>query len=143
MGQGGGAPGETLECQCLSLGGLQLWEAGFLMWEVIIMRLAGGSPQTCRQCVFRVMAKSETDHCCKVSFCILDKAQRDLFLGKEGRGHNSCRIAVDHRGKGGVFYPISARNPAELWSHSLEVVPKKCTELPFLSWPWGIQNPRC
>ena len=104
------------------------------MWQ------AGGSPQMCRQCVIGVMAKSETDHSCKVSFCILDKAQRDLFPGQEGRGPSSCHIAVDHRGKGGVFYPTSARNPAELWSHSLEVVPKKCMELSFLSWPWGSRT---
>lgn len=98
------------------------------------MRQAGSSPQTCRQCFFAEMANSEMDHGCKVAFCISDKAQTDLFLGQEGRGPDSCRIAVDHRGKGGVFYPTSARNPAELWSHSLEVVPKKCMELPFLSW---------
>ena len=70
------------------------------------------------------------------------KPREISFWGRK-EGVITCRIAVDHRGKGGVFYPISARNPAELWSHSLEVVPKKCTELPFLSWPWGIQNPRC
>ena len=116
---------------------MQLWDAGFLLWEVIDRWQAGGSPQMCRQCVFGVMAKSETDHGCKVSFCILDKAQRDLFLGQERRGPDSCHIAVDHRGKGGVFYRTSARNPTELWSHSLEVVPKKCMELPFLSWPRG------
>ena len=121
--------------QCLSQGGLRLWDTGFLLWEVIDMWQAGGSPQTYRQCVFGVMAKSETDLGCDVSICILDKAQRDLFLGQEVRGPDSCHIVVDHRGKGGVFYPTSARNPAELWSHSLEMVPKKVMELPFLSWP--------
>ena len=65
------------------------------------MRLAGGSPQTCRQCVFRVMAKSETDHCCKVSFCILDKAQRDLFLGKEGSAESGRWVSPTY------FYPGS------------------------------------
>ena len=99
------------------------------MWQ------RGGSPQTCRQCVSGVMAKSETDLGCDVSFCILDKTQRDLFLVQEGRGPDSYHIVVDHRGKGGVFYPTSTRNPAELWSQSLEVVPKKGMELPFLSWP--------
>ena len=67
-------------------------------------RLRGGILQTCRQCVLGVTGKSETDHCCEVSFCILDKTQRDLFLGQEGRGPDCCCIAVDHRGKGGVFY---------------------------------------
>ena len=63
------------------------------------MRLVGGSPQTYRQCVMRLMGKSEMDHCCEVSFCILDKAQRDLFRGQEGRGPGSRHIALDHRGK--------------------------------------------
>ena len=68
------------------------------------MRLHGGIPQTCRQCVLGVMGKSETDHCCEVSFCILDKTQRDLFLRQERRGPDCCCIGVDHRGKGHVFY---------------------------------------
>ena len=84
-------------------------------------------------CVLGVIGKSERDHCCEVSFCILNKPQRDLFLGQEGRGLGSCHIAVDHRRKGGVFHPISARNPAELWLHSLEVMPKQSMELPSLS----------
>ena len=71
---------------------------------MIVMRLHGGILRTCRQCVLGVTGKSETDHCCEVSFCILDKTQRDLFLGQEGRGPDCCCIAVDHRGKGGVFY---------------------------------------
>ena len=58
---------------------------------------------------------SETDHCCEVSFCFLDKLQRTLFLGQEGRGPGSCPIAVDHRDEIGVFYPPSARNPREMW----------------------------
>ena len=85
-------------------------------------------------CVLGVMGKSERDPCYEVSFCILDKAQRDLFLGQEGRGPGSYHIAVDRRGKGGVFHPIPARNPGELWSHSLEVMPKQSMELPSLSW---------
>ena len=104
MGQGREAPGGALECQCLSQGVLGLWEAGFLLWEVIVMRLHDGIPQTCRQCILGVTGKSEMNHWCEVSFCILDKTQRDLFLGWEGRGPDSCCIAVDHRGKGGVFY---------------------------------------
>ena len=52
-----------------------------------------------------VTGNSEMDHCCEVSFFIIDKAQRDLFLGQEGRGPGSCRIAVDHRAKGGIFIP--------------------------------------
>ena len=85
-GRGGGAPGGALTCRYLSQGGLGLGELGFLLREVIVMRLVGGSPQTYRQCVMRLMGKSEMDHCCEVSFCILDKAQRDLFLRQEGRG---------------------------------------------------------
>ena len=84
-------------------------------------------------CVLGVMGKSERDPCCEVSFCILDKTQRDLFLGQEGRGPGSCHIAVDRSGKGGVFHPISAGNPGELWSHYLEVMPKQSMELPSLS----------
>ena len=63
-------------------------------------------------------------YCCEVSLWILDKHQRDLFLGQGGRSPGSCRIAADHRDGVGVFYPVSARNPAELWSHSLEVMPR-------------------
>ena len=85
-----------------------------------------------------VMGKSEMDHCSEVSFCILDKAQRDLFLGKEGRGPGSCHIAVDHRVKGGIFHPISARNPAELWSHSLERCPNNPWNYPLVS---GMADP--
>ena len=98
-------------------------------------RLHGGILQTCRQCVLGVTGKSETDHCCEVSFCILDKTQRDLFLGQEGRGPDCCCIAVDHRGKGGVFHTISSRNPAELWSHSLGVMPRNPWADPFFPGP--------
>ena len=59
-----------------------------------------------------------------MSFWILHKPQRDLFLGQDGRGPGSCQIAADHRDSVGVFYPISAKNPAELLSHSLEVMPR-------------------
>ena len=41
-------------------------------------------------------------HCCEVSLWILDKHQRDLFLGQDGRGPGSCRIAADHRDGVGV-----------------------------------------
>ena len=94
-------------------------------------------------CVLGVMGTSEMDHCCEVSFCILDKARRDLFLGQKVRGPGSCHIDVDHRGKGCVFHPISARNPAELWSHSLEGIPPEIqgTALSFVV-P-RIQNLRC
>lgn len=64
--------------------------------------------------VLGVRGISETDHCCEVSFCFLDKPQRDLFLGQEGRGPGYCPIAVDHRDEIGVFYPPSARNPREM-----------------------------
>ena len=63
-------------------------------------------------------------HCCKVSLWILDKPQRDLFLGQDGRGPGCSRISADHRDGVGVFYPVSARNPAELLSHSLEKMPR-------------------
>ena len=56
-------------------------------------------------CGLGVMGKSERDYCCKVPFCILDKAQRHLFPGQEGRGPGSCHIATDNRGKGCVFHP--------------------------------------
>ena len=82
-GRGGGAPGGALKCRYLSQGGLGLGELGFLLREVIVMRLVGGSPQTYRQCVMRLMGKSEMDHCCGVSFCFLNKPQRHLFLGQE------------------------------------------------------------
>ena len=49
--RGGGVPGGSLECRCLSQGGSGLWEAGFLLWEVIMMRLGGGSNQTSRRCL--------------------------------------------------------------------------------------------
>ena len=88
-----------MECQCLSQGGLGLGKAGFFLWEVTVLRPGGGSPQTCRQCVLGVTGNSEVDRCCEVSFCILDKAQRDLFRGQEGRGPGSRHIALDHRGK--------------------------------------------
>ena len=63
-------------------------------------------------------------HCCKVSLWILDKPQRDLFLGQDGRGPGSSHISADHRDGVGVFYPVSARNPAELLSNSLEMMPR-------------------
>ena len=85
-------------------GRLGLWEAGFLLWDVIVMRLCGDIPQTCRHCVLGVTGKSEMDDCSEVSFCILGKTQRGLFLGQEGRGPGCCYTAVDHRSKGGVFY---------------------------------------
>ena len=71
-----------------------------------------------------VRGNSEMGHCCEVSFWILDKPQRDLFLGQDGSGPGSCCIAADHRDGVGVFYPVSARNPAELLSHSLEMMPR-------------------
>ena len=101
------------------------------------MILAGCVPEPGAGCV---MGKSERDPCCEVSFCILDKPQRHLLLGQEGRGPGSYHIAVDRRGKGGVFHPIPARNPGELWSHSLEVMPKQSMELPSLSWYQGSRT---
>ena len=61
-------------------------------------------------------------YCCKVSFLVLDKPQRGLFLGQHGRGPGSGHFAADHKDGVGVFYPASARNPEELPSHSLEVL---------------------
>ena len=58
-------------------------------------------------------------HCCKVSFWLLNKAQRDLFLGQHGRGPSSCHFAADHKDGTGVFYPLSARNPEEHPSHTV------------------------
>ena len=76
------------------------------------------------RCVMGVRGNSEMGHCCEVSFWILDKPQRDLFLGQDGSGPGSCCIAADHRDGVGVFYPVSGRHPAELRSHSLEVMPR-------------------
>ena len=73
-------------------------------------------------------------HCYKVSFWILDKPRRGLFLLQDGRGPGSCHIVADYRDRVGVFYPISARNPAELLSHSLEVMPRNPSSL---SWSQG------
>ena len=74
-------------------------------------------------------------HCCKVSFWLLDKPQRDLFLGQHGRGPGSCHFAADHKDGAGVFYPLSARNPEELPSHSLEVMPRNPWADPFFPGP--------
>ena len=76
-------------------------------------------------------------HCCKVSFWLLNKAQRDLFLGKHGRGPSSCHFAADHKDGAGVFYPLSARNPEELPSHSLEVMPRNPRTYPLFPGPGG------
>ena len=51
MWRDSGAPGGALECRFLSQGVLGLWEAGFLLWEVIMMRLGGGSNQSSRRCL--------------------------------------------------------------------------------------------
>lgn len=64
------------------------------------------------RCVMGVRGNSEMGHCCEVSFWILDKPQRDLFLGQDGSGPGSCCIAADHRDGVGVFYPVSGRHPA-------------------------------
>ena len=64
--------------------------------------------------VLRVRGICEMDHCCEVSFCFMDKPQREIFLRQAGRGPGSCPIAVDHRDEIGVFYPQSARNPREM-----------------------------
>ena len=76
-------------------------------------------------------------HCCKVYFWILDKPHRDFFLGQDGRGPGSYRIAAYHRDGVCVFYPVSARNPAELWSHSLEVIPRNPWTDPLFRGPGG------
>ena len=113
-------------------GALGSWVASVGGCVVASLRLADG--------VLGVTGKSEMDHCCDVSFCILDK--RYIFLGQDRRGHNSCHFALDHRGKGGIFPPISARNPAEIWLQPLEIFPKKSMELlSFLV--LGIQILRC
>ena len=64
--------------------------------------------------VLGVSGISEMDYCCEVSFCFLNKPQRDLFLGQEGRGPGSCRIPVDHKDEIGFFHPPSARYPREM-----------------------------
>ena len=76
-------------------------------------------------------------HCCKVSFWLLNKPQRDLFLGQHGRGPSSCHFAADYKDGRGVFYPLSARNPEELPSHSLEVMPRNPRTDPLFPGPGG------
>ena len=76
-------------------------------------------------------------HCCKVSFWLLNKAQRDLFWGQHGRGPSFCHFATDHKNGAGVFYPLSARNPEELPSHSLEVMPRNPRTDPLFPGPGG------
>lgn len=45
QGNQGQGPRGALECWCLVQGGLGLWEAGFILWEVMVMRVNGGSSQ--------------------------------------------------------------------------------------------------
>lgn len=87
---------------------------GFLLWEVMVMKLGGGSSQTCRGCVLGWRGKSEMGHCCEMSFWAMDKAGRNLALGQEGRGAGSCCIAVGHSEEVGVSYPPSARISREM-----------------------------
>ena len=102
------------------------------------MRLVGGSPQTYRQCVMRLMGKSEMDHCCEVSFCILDKPQRHLLLGQEGRGPGSWHIAIDHRGKGCVFHPYLQGILQNFGHTPFEVMPKQSMNYPLFP---GTRDP--
>ena len=67
------------------------------------MRLGGGTPQYC--IVAWVGWEILKGLLLQGALCILDKAQRHLFPGQEGRGPGSCHIATDHRGKGCVFHP--------------------------------------
>ena len=78
-------------------------------------------------------------HCCKVSFWLLNKRLRDLFLGQHGRGPSSCHIAADYKDGAGVFYPLSARNPEELPSNSLEVMPRNPETDPLFPCPGGSE----
>ena len=105
-----------------------------------MIRLGGGSPQTCRQCVFGVMGNSEMDHCCEVSFCILDKAQRDLFLGRK-EGVLALVALLLITGEKEVFsYPISARNPAELLCTPLKWCPRNTWKYPLFPGPWDVET---
>ena len=63
MGRGGGAPEGALECQCQSQGSLGLWEAGFLLWEMMVINLSGVNSQTVDS-VLRVRGKSGIRHAC-------------------------------------------------------------------------------
>lgn len=97
-GRGGWGYGRSVGVSVPEPGWFGAWKLGFFLWEVTVLRLGGGSPQTCRQCVLGVTGNSEVDRCCEVSFCILDKAQRSLsWAGRRGPG--SRHIALDHRGK--------------------------------------------
>ena len=63
-GHGGGDPGGALECWCLSQGSLGLWEAGFLLWEMMVINLSGVNSQTVDS-VLRVRGKSGIRHACQ------------------------------------------------------------------------------
>ena len=89
-------------------------------------------------CVLGVMGKSERDPCCEVSFCILDKTQRDLFLGQEGRGPGSWHIAIDHRGKGCVFHPYLQGILQNFGHTPFEVMPKQSMNYPLFP---GTRDP--
>ena len=68
------------------------------------------------------------------SFWILGKPQRDLILGQEGRGPDSCHIAVDHRDEVGVFYSPPARISSRYVVTLLESDAKKSVDKHCFPW---------